>query len=501
MNSNFKRSLSLALAALMCAATLSACASDEGKNNPDVTTAAPVAGDTTPVTTEPATTETTRITPNLPEANFNEHKFTVLTRGQSSSVWYSRDIYAEGMSGDVINDAVYARNKKIEQQYNFEIVEVGSDDVGNVAKNSILSQNDEFDMIAGRVKDHMTSLITQGYLLDLNKIERMDLTQPYYDQSSMESLSIGNKRFLITGDLLTMDNDATRCILFNKPLFENLQLKDKIGGTLYEIAEDGKWTLEVFETCAASAAADLNGDQVMDNQDQWGVAHETFNALGFLSAAGLAIFEKDPTTDLPAFAGNNEKVISSLQRIITLMNAEHSFISTNAYNVYPMFQNGQLLFHPSNLAEVTNTYRAMEFDFGILPMPKYDEKQERYYSPVTAWGSNCISVPITASDLDRTGTIIEALSCESMYTVTPAYFDVALGTKAVRDEESAEMLETVLSTAVLELTFMWNWGGVYDAIANAAGSNNLNFASTFKVYERVAANAIETTVKAVEAAS
>ena len=62
------------------------------------------------------------------------------------------------------------------------------------------------------------------------------------------------------------------------------------------------------------------------------------------------------------------------------------------------------------------------------------------------------------------------------------------------------MLEIVLSTAVLELTFMWNWGGVYDGIATAAANNNLNFASTFKVYERMAVKAIETVVKATESA-
>ena len=489
-----QKCLTLALAALMCVSVLSACASDAGTTND--TTASPAVSESTPTeTTAAPETEPPRITPDLPAANFEGHKFTVLTRGTSSSVWYSRDIYAKELTGEVISDAVYKRNKKIEAQYNFEIVEVGSDDVGTQAKNSIQSQTDEFDMIAGRVKDHMTSLITQGYLLDLNTIERIDLTQPYYDQSSMESLSIANKNYIITGDLLTMDNDATRCILFNKPLFENLQLANTIGGTLYELADAGKWTLEVFETCAASATADLNGDQIMDKNDQWGVAHESFNALGFLTGAGMTIFRKDPNTDLPTFAGNNEQVITALTRIIGLMNAEHSFISTNSYEVYPMFQGGQLLFHPSNLAEVTNTYRAMEFDFGILPTPKYDASQDRYYSPVTAWGSNCISVPITASNLDRTGTIIEALSCESMYTVTPAYFDVALGTKAVRDEESSKMLEIVLDTAVLELTFMWNWGSAYDTIANAALANNTNFASMFKTLTKVVDKTIETSLK------
>ncbi len=499
MNSNIKRTLSLALAALMCAATLSACASDAGKTNPDVTTAAPVAGDTTPVATEPTETETPRITPNLPEADFKNHKFTVLTKGQSSATWYSRDIYSEGITGEVISDAVYARNKKIEEMYNFEVVEVGSTDPATQASNSIMAQNDEYDMICIRLKDHITSLINSGYLHDLNTLERMDLTQPYYDQSAMEYLSMGNKLYAVTGDLLTMDNDATRCVLFNKSLFETLGLEKNpaVNGTLYDAVKDGRWTLSMLEGCSMAATADLNGDMKMDDEDQWGMANEQFNTLALYNAAGLVLFEKDPNTDLPSCTFNTEKSISALQRIIPMINAEHSKFYTDAYKqVHPFFKEGKILFHLAQLAEVT-LYRAMEFDFGIIPLPKYDEAQERYYSPITAYGSNCISVPITASDLDRTGHIIEALSCESMYTVTPAYYDVALEGKMLRDEESTEMLDIILDTAMFELGYMWNWGSIYSSLGTATTSNNTNLASMFKALEKVCARAIETTVKAV----
>jgi hypothetical protein len=48
----------------------------------------------------------------------------------------------------------------------------------------------------------------------------------------------------------------------------------------------------------------------------------------------------------------------------------------------------------------------MNTDFGILPMPKYTEEQDRYYCPVSLWCSNCIAVPKTATDLSRTGLIV-----------------------------------------------------------------------------------------------
>jgi len=89
-----------------------------------------------------------------------------------------------------------------------------------------------------------------------------------------------------------------------------------------------------------------------------------------------------------------------------------------------------------------------------------------------AYGSNCISIPITASDVDRTATIIEALSCESMHTLTPACYDVTLKGKVLRDEESTVMLDDILANPVFELAYMWNWGGVYGPLTRATTANN-----------------------------
>ena len=508
MNCTIARIISLALAVLMCSAALTACASAPDDDT-TVTTTTPAAGDVAPTDTTPsgdAPSETTpapediRITPNLPDADFKGHKFTVLTRGQSSASWYSRDIYSETITGDVISDAVYSRNKLIEDQYNFEVVEVGSDDPANVAKNSIMAENDEFDMVCIRIKDHITSLINSGLLHDLNTLELMDLSQPYYDQHAMKFLSIANKQFMVTGDLLTMDNDATRCALFNKVLFNNLDLEQNpaVGDTLYNIVKQGKWTLDVLETCSTLATTDLDGDNQMTDADQWGMANEVFNSLALYNAAGNVLFEKDPVTDIPSYTAYNEKSIDAFLRIIPLVRADHSKWYSNAYNeVHPFFQEGKILFHLAQLCEVS-LYRAMEFDFGIIPLPKYDENQERYYSPITAYGSNCISVPITASNLDRTATIIEALSCESMYTVTPAYYEITLEGKMLRDPESVEMLDIILNTTMFELGYIWTWGNIYSSVCQFTTNEDTNIASKFKAMERVCNKGIQSTLEAVE---
>ena len=94
------------LAALMLTAALAACADAE---KPDDTTTEPVTTAATPDTTP----ESTELVPDVPDSDFGGHKFNVLTRGQYSQTWYSRDIYSDGSDGGYISVAVFRSNKKI----------------------------------------------------------------------------------------------------------------------------------------------------------------------------------------------------------------------------------------------------------------------------------------------------------------------------------------------------------------------------------------------------
>lgn len=101
------------------------------------------------------------------------------------------------------------------------------------------------------------------------------------------------------------------------------------------------------------------------------------------------------------------------------------------------------MFNVAGLVRVT-VFRAMETDFGILPMPKFDKEQKEYFSIVSTGSANTISIPVTA-DAERSGAVIEALSAESHYILTPAFYDTVLKTKAARDDDSADMLDIIFA--------------------------------------------------------
>jgi hypothetical protein len=145
-----------------------------------------------------------------------------------------------------------------------------------------------------------------------------------------------------------------------------------------------------------------------------------------------------------------------------------------------MFENNQSLFF-MQIMELVVRLRAMEIDFGVVPYPKLDANQQDYYTTVGSWHSGFMCVPIAQEDSFRTAAVLEALAAESMYTLLPAYYDIALVGKMIRDEESEEMLDIIFGSKVFDLGWMYQIGGYNEEIMNQLRNNRREFVS---MYER-----------------
>ena len=474
------------LCAMLC--TAAGCASNdkgaETTNSPDTT-----AADTTP-----AETETTKILPDLPERDFEGYTFRGMTKGTASSHWSSRDFYAEEITGEAINDAVYNRNATVGEKYNFKMEELGAEsgDPVSDARKAVQAGENSFDVILAG--NSINPMITDGMLLDLNAMPYMDMTRPWYDQNANESLSIGHKLFVSCGELNIMDNDATWSILFNKAMAEDLGL-----GNFYDMVKDGTWTQDVLLSAMETASIDLNGDGQRDANDQWGNVGEGFDVMGYMIGAGARCFTKD-ADDMPVLDVLSERYVDAYAKAHAINdNTDICFTITKAgsWDVLDnVFTEGRCLFSYVGLNRVT-LFREMEADFGILPTPKFEESQEEYHNVVSTWGANFFAVPKTAEDLERTGIILEALSAESMYTLTPAYYDVTLKTKAARDEESSAMLDIIFASRVFELGNFYGWGGIFDLPGTQSAAGKTDIVSAVEGKIKTVNAAMEKTINAV----
>lgn len=478
----------LTAAALLLVTLLGAASCGSSGDSGTVTEA------TQPTTDAVQETETaeTRLYDNVPDKDFGGKTFDILTAGNWNNEWTEiYDFQAEEENGEPINDAVFHRNLAIEERFNVDIVEINNmgNDKGGTGKGSkfieksVMASDLAYDASLMGAYD-VSTLSYNNYLLDLaSEVPNIDLTQPWWDQKANSDLAMRGKMYYTTGDISTIDNDCTFCILFNKNLLNTYDMEDP-----YQLVRDGKWTLDKFIEMASQVSQDLNGDSKYDENDLYGFCIWQDSMMGMVNAAGEKFCTINAQGDLELTL-NTERSQNMIERYMEL-----AFDRSLAYSIYhnpdvieTMFANDQVLFYSRYLC-IIKKYRDMDTDFGILPYPKYDEAQDAYYHTVAPYGCSFICVPAVVEDVEMTGSVLEAMACESMYTVTPAYYDITLEGKQLRDNESSEMLDIILGSRVFDLGQFYQVGTYNEQIMNLFRNNKKEFVSMCEKFEKKANN-------------
>ena len=182
--------------------------------------------------------ETARILPNLPARhvlNMEGRTLRVLTGdwgdwgGVQAEIFNSRDIVAEEETGSPINDAVYRRNRAVEERYNFTIQQIfPTNDPVSFAplftlRRAVAGGDDYFDVCSFSTV-FMGAAAQGGLLVDLFSLLYVDLEKPWWDQNAIAGMSIGNRLFFTSGDFVLVNRDACPAVLFNKQLISDFQL-------------------------------------------------------------------------------------------------------------------------------------------------------------------------------------------------------------------------------------------------------------------------------------
>ena len=391
----------------------------------------------------------------------------------SSIVEHSGEILYAEENPSSVDDAKKWVVDQVEELYNVDIV---GDSIGNadgttiqdIIKNQVMAGDPETDYhIAFNKLAATATLVAEGYIQDLNSISTIDLSASWWDQNAVNDLSIGGKVYFTCGDINTYDDLGTWCVLFNKNMKEQY-LKDV---DLYALAREGKWTYDKFyELCTADKIThDSNGDGALDEKDTWAFGTETYNIFIHVISAGEKIAKKNED-DLPylTLSEETQKTYGILTEVLDFYNDANTVLVANNYGtkfpdnpwgetVHKAFVEGRELFYMCGLIHVSS-FRQMEDEFGILPIPKWDAKQDRYYHSVSIDNSTVMSIPsnITGQDLEDIGLVISAIGELSEYKLMPAFYDVQLKYRDSRDDESAEMLDIIFDSRTFDLGATYN---------------------------------------------
>lgn len=474
------KKLTVILLVLVMLAVEVCIASCQTQSGGDVTTNEQTEAVTTVETTE-AVTE--RLYPNVSDdldLGGQEVTFLVISGGFNGADWESKDIYQEEDSTDPIASAVYRRNKTLEEKYKCTIAQVESATTGSDAKKAINSGSDEYQVLMCDTKSTL-SLVQSSLLRDLNALEGIETEQPWWDQNMVKNCSIGGKLFFCTGDISIMDNDATWVMMFNKKTVNDLDLESP-----YELVKNNQWTFDKMFEMMQQAHSDENGNGKVDyDEDKFGFVTHNSSLGAFYYAAGLKVIDKD-ADDMPIFPEQNAEYVNLvLDKSIKIWTDKTICWSADrdgygAVELQEIFEEGRGLFL-GEVMQLVFRLRAMDIDFGLIPFPKYDSSQENYGHFVHQT-SALLSIPVSCKNVDKIASFVEAMACESMYTLTPAYYETALEGKYFRDPESKDMLDIILKSRTFDLgsTHMFDWGGIASVFTQLLSKGSNAYASNYQ---------------------
>ena len=416
--------------------------------------------------------------------------------------------YLEELEGNTINAAVQNRNNFLEETYGITFEVTGVQYPNEEIKTLIEGGTDEYDIVCESV-DRLVSGISTNYYWSLN--DYVDITHPWWDQRAINALALGEKYFLLCGDALLTDDDNTYLTLFNKDMYgKNAELTKH--GDIYQIVRDGDFTIDLYyQMCRSVSAPDSNG--------QWGfnatygnLSH-AYGATVMVNGCNIATATKDSSNKL-SITLDDEASINAFNKVYELMSdstntqraeliAGQSTTNPSKYGfaeLEEMFVNQRGLFYNTTSSSVSILKSAnVEFEFGVLPIPKLNKEQEYYCNTVNVYQSSAFAIP-SSVPASRIPKIAFALQAMGFYNadVIRAYYQTTLQLQAVQSDDDAEMLDIVYNNRFYDIGAIYNWGGkrlgLYGSIIGNANSNTL--VSTWQGIESQVQTAMDQAVEA-----
>lgn len=501
-----KASLRVICALLLCAMLpvgSIACSNNDGQQGVSpTTTASPTAGDTTPdETTDSGKDANGYVKDDLPaDLKFGSTGSPETINFLTWSDVEHEEFTVENLTGETVNDAIYNRNRTVEDRLNVSLSFYGiKGNASNVSPfvqhvgNAIQAGSNEFDII-GVYSLTGASCASNGYLLNLLDLPYLNFEQPWWPERLLTEATINDKLYFASGDISANMLYMMYTCFYNKEMLENYSLPNP-----QELVQNNEWTYEKFFQLCEGVYVDLNGNQEKDQDDQFGYMSSGIHVDPWFYGAGNLFVEKDTDGNLiPSPTFSSEKVVN----IIEFMNSKfwdtNDSINTSSVKHQNAFAEKRILFCIDRARCSIRTFANTDVQYGIVPSPKYEAAQDSY---VTVMGNpfTLYCLPIDCRDPEMMAAVMECYASEGYRQVTPALFEITLKVKYSDDAVSAEMYDLIRENVTFDIGRIFSDSLIGQGDFRNALTNNQNaWASVTKVRLKQFESKLKTLQKAFE---
>ena len=360
-----------------------------------------------------------------------------------------REWYKDTAS-DELDEVIAVRNEAVAEKLNLEIAyqplassdyEECLDLFTSAIKEDVDTGAHNYDVMANYAYAG-ANVAVRDYIADLNDKDvfpYFEFSLPCWNQAIVSTTTVNDKLFYVTGDINLSTFDKSIVMFLNKTMY-NEKKSNTDPDDLQDIAIEGTWDYEdlyrwttVFE--------DTNGISGAQHDDFYGISTGfgsiPTDALPY--AWDLEYLTKEPDGTHSYNIVGNQKIENAIVKAQNLLNGAISAGVNNANDTgacslggysepITHFASDKSVFaiHLLYASEEDNdVIRSMESDFGLLPMPKYNESQENYGT--TAHDSYTLMTVIdhSESSIPTRGEEISAYlqySTEETYTGIRGYY-------------------------------------------------------------------------------
>ncbi len=413
------------------------------------------------------------------------------------------EFFVEDTNGESVNDAIYKRNERVQAQFGITLEFTGTpgdyaDQKAfiNTCTNSTQAGSDAHDFFCGYSMTGAT-LMTQGLAQDLTEYEIMEFDKPWWPSTLIEKATIKDGIYFVSGDISTNYLYMMYGCVFNKDMFTDVTTLTF--NTLYDLAYDNKWTLDKLIEYSTGAFLEQNGDSEPSQGDRFGFTTINIHFDAFYTAADLFTVVTDSGDNIVLCEDlSSDKTAELLAKLCSFIHETGDVWIKNSGDI---FANNQAIFTIDRVQITNKKLKDVDFNYGILPVPMYNEDQEGYRT--------CMAFPFTTYVLSTASThseaaaaTLELMAYQSYLNITPALFEESMKLRYADQSDDSFMFDKIRESVVIDLgrlltTQVNNLS--YNIFRNAVDGNSVDsWGSVLKANVKLFGKRVEAVAKAID---
>ncbi len=375
---------------------------------------------------------------------------------------------------DAISYAVYARNSKIEENYNVRIQQIAQNGDMTQQLKLFYMDSEKIDLTVILAKA-AANAATQNLLSNLSAMSTLDLSHPSYDQNSIKELALGDRLYYLSGDMNVSTMEVCGPTVVNLEMYSNyietfveLFENDPTYADIYSIVLGNKWTIDTMLTMSNAINVDVN------DSDGFALGSQPGDVLGYFAYTGMGIYyfygsggrltEIDEEGNCTLVIEKHNDLYDYLFDKFNVHTGDNASWLPNGYSGprWDIFASGRCLFTEMTLFDIRKQlYEASPFQYGILPNPVWEEGSD-YNSVVNFTNCNHLwAIPSMTNDSEVAQQMMNIFAAYSNVNYTDstmyAYYERTMYLNTATDAGSRRAMDIIKNSMVYDIALLYDW--------------------------------------------